>query len=345
MLAAVFQGIEKIGVEKVADPTILHPLDIIVRTEAIAICGSDLHVYFGREQGLDHGTVMGHEFVGEVVARGAGVRRMALHARVMVPFTTSCGHCHYCRSGLTARCVEGELFGWVQEGRGLHGGQATFVRVPWADTTAVPLNEVTAEQGLLLGDILSTGYHCARQGLQPGLRRAILIGYGPVGMMVAASARYLGVEELLVIDADAHRRQMAVDHGFQAFAPQDQAQVLDIFQGLGSQVVLEAVGGTGLQALAYDLVSAGGVISSVGVHTAEHFAFSPVQAYDKNITYRSGRCPARYYMPLLQRLVREEKLPVPAVFSHTFPLRAAPEAYHLFAHRPEPVMKILLQND
>lgn len=344
MLAAVFQGIEKIGVEQVSDPVIRQPEDIIVRTEATAICGSDLHVYFGRERGLDPGTVMGHEFVGEVVATGRAVRRIPLHARVMVPFTTSCGQCHYCRKGLTARCLQGQLFGWVQDGRGLHGGQAAYVRVPWADTTAVPLNEVTAEQGLLLGDILSTGYHCARQGWHPGLRSAVLIGYGPVGMMVAACARYLGVEDLLVVDADLHRRQMAQDHGFRTAAPEDKESLQDQWQGQGSPVVLEAVGGTGPQALAYDLVQAGGVISSVGVHTTEHFAFSPVQAYDKNITYRSGRCPARYYMPLLQRLVREEKLKLPPVFSHTFPLQEAATAYHLFAHRSEPVMKIKLQH-
>ncbi len=342
MLAAVFQGIEKICVEQVPDPEILDPEDIIVRTEAMAICGSDLHVFFGRESGLDAGTVMGHEFVGEVVAKGKAVQRIPLRARVMVPFTTSCGRCDLCRRGLTARCLHGQLFGWVQNGRGLHGGQAGLVRVPHADTTVLPLHDLSARDGLLLGDILATGYHCARQGITPGMRQAILIGYGPVGMMVAASARYLGVEQLLVVDADIKRRRMALDHGFQAYAPEDKPQLLEHSLGLGYSAVLEAVGGPGPQSLAYDLVRAGGVISSVGVHTTEHFSFSPVQAYDKNITYRSGRCPARYYMPLLRRLLTEEKIRMPEVFSHTFPLNQAPEAYHLFAYRPEPVMKISL---
>ena len=162
--ALTFNGERDIRCESVHDPEIREASDVIVRIELAAICGSDLHVYHEREKGLDHGTVMGHEFVGEVVEAGAAAGNIAKGTRVLSPFSTSCGDCFYCRAGLTARCRRGELFGWVEKGRGLHGAQAQYVRVPLADGTLVPVpNEVSAEEALLLGDVLSTGYSCAKR--------------------------------------------------------------------------------------------------------------------------------------------------------------------------------------
>jgi len=123
--------------ESVPDPEIVETSDVIVRTRAAGLCGSDLHPYFGRERGIEPGTVMGHEVVGEVVEVGADVRSLSVGDRVVAPFTTSCGVCFYCRTGLTARCEQGQLFGWIQDGAGLHGCQAEAVRVPLADGTLV----------------------------------------------------------------------------------------------------------------------------------------------------------------------------------------------------------------
>ena len=141
MNAITFQDIESLAFEQAADPEIRDATDVIVRVQAAGLCGSDLHPYFGRERGLDPGTVMGHEFVGEVVAVGSEVQTLSLGARVVAPFTTSCGDCFYCGIGLTARCERGQLFGWVQDGVGLHGGQAELVRVPLADGTLVAVPE------------------------------------------------------------------------------------------------------------------------------------------------------------------------------------------------------------
>src|SRR5262245_44760367 len=135
MKAVTFQGIARVETSTVADPAIRSPEDVVVRNRVSAICGSDLHVYLGREKGIEPGTVMGHEFLGEVVEVGKNVKRLSPRDLVVSPFTTSCGDCFYCGKGLTCRCTRGELFGWIQDGRGLDGAQAEFVRVPLAEST------------------------------------------------------------------------------------------------------------------------------------------------------------------------------------------------------------------
>ncbi len=193
MRALTFRGIENIAFETVADPRIEVPTDAVIRIELSAICGSDLHPYFGRERGLDAGTVMGHEAVGQVVEVGADVKRLRPGDRVATPFTTNCGECFYCREGLTSRCTRGQLFGWVEGGRGLHGLQAEYARVPLADSTLVRLpDDVPSDIALLLGDVLSTGRFCADMaGVRDGGTYAV-IGLGPVGVMAVVAARERG---------------------------------------------------------------------------------------------------------------------------------------------------------
>ena len=130
MRALTFQGKRSVKLETVSDPELHAPTDVLVRIRLAGICGSDLHAYHEREKGLDHGTVMGHEFTGEVAEVGADVSGLRVGDRVAGPFTTNCGACFYCRKGLTCRCEKGELFGWVENGRGLQGTQAEWLRVP-----------------------------------------------------------------------------------------------------------------------------------------------------------------------------------------------------------------------
>ena len=143
------------------------------------ICGSDLHVYYGSETGLDHGTVMGHEFTGIVEEAGPDVKKFKKGARVLSPFTTSCGECFYCLTGLTCRCEKVNLFDLVEKGHGLHGAQAGYIRVPIADSTLLPLStDLSEKKGLLLGDVFSTGYFCAdNAGIKPNNVYAV-IGLG-----------------------------------------------------------------------------------------------------------------------------------------------------------------------
>ena len=133
MKALTFRKVNELCYEDVPDPAILQPTDAIVEVDICGVCGSDLHVLEGRETGIDSGTVFGHEFSGRVVETGSNVKRFTSGDRVCGPFTTNCGNCEACRSGLTSRCRHGELFGWVSQGRGLHGTHAELLRVPFAD--------------------------------------------------------------------------------------------------------------------------------------------------------------------------------------------------------------------
>ena len=210
MQALIFGGIETVLYQKVPDPKILDPTDAIVRITLSGICGSDLHVYHGRETGIDEGTVMGHEFVGTVVETGNAVKKFYKGSRVLSPFTTSCGACFYCRLGLTCRCIKGNLFGWVQQGHGLQGAQADFIRVPLADSTLLPLsNDLSEEKGLLLGDVFSTGFFCAENASINSKGSYVVIGCGPVGLMAIVAAKHLGAGKLFAVDFVPERLKKA----------------------------------------------------------------------------------------------------------------------------------------
>jgi threonine dehydrogenase-like Zn-dependent dehydrogenase len=346
MRALTYQGVRRIAYETVPDPSIVEPGDAVVAVRASAVCGSDLHVYHGRETGLDAGTVMGHEFTGEVVAVGRSVTTLQVGQRVMSPFSTSCGACFYCRAGLTARCSAGQLFGWVERGAGLHGAQAEFVRVPLADATLIACpDEVDDAAALLVGDVLATGFHAARQAdVVPG-GSYVVLGCGPVGLMAVVAARHLGAEALYAVDDVPERLALAERFGATALDRRQvdvPAFVREATGGRGADGVLEAVGSEAAARLAFDLVRPGGTISIVGVHHEARFAFSPGEAYDKNLTVRIGRCPARHYMEALLPLAATLRPDLAAIFTHRQPLSAGPAAYELFAGHVDGCVKVLL---
>lgn len=345
MKALVFESVGRIGHAMVPDPEIQEPGDVIVRVEAAAVCGSDLHVYRGLEAGLDAGTVMGHEFAGEVVEVGAGVVRFRPGDRVVSPFTTSCGDCFYCRAGLTARCVRGQLFGWVEKGRGLHGAQAELVRVPLADTTLVLIPEGTpAETALFAGDILATGWFGAESaGAGPG-RSVAVVGCGPVGLMAVLAARELGAERVFALDALPERLALAELWGAEPIDVRGDAAaaIREATGGRGTDAAVEAVGSPQATRLAFDLVRPGGTIGAVGVHTEPHLAIAPGEVYDKNLTYRAGRAPARAYMERLLPLIRSGRYDLAALISHRLPLAEGPRAYDLFDRKLEGCTKVVL---
>ncbi len=332
MRALVFEGVGRIGVATVPDPSLVEPTDVIVRTEVAGLCGSDLHVYRGREVGLDPGTPMGHELLGEIVEVGAAVRRFAVGDRVVSPFSTACGDCFYCRHELPSRCSRGQLFGWIEAGRGLAGCQAELVRVPLADSTLVGApRELPAEEALLVGDVLATGWFAAANGgVAPGASVAI-VGCGAVGVCAAGAARELGAAFVLGIDPAPDRRRLAERFGAESSAPDGAvARALEATEGRGVDVVIEAVGSPQATTLGYELVRPGGTLSVVGVHAEPALAISPGAIYDKNLTYRSGRCPARALMERLLPLVAARRLPLGELVSHRLPLAEGPAAYAAF---------------
>ena len=290
---------------------------------------------------------MGHEFVGEIVEAGPEVDRFAVGDRVVSPFTTSCGRCFYCQAGLTCRCSHGQLFGWVAGGEGLQGAQAELVRVPLADSTLVGVPpDLQAEEALFTGDILSTGFFCAdAAGIEPGSVVAVL-GCGPVGLMAVLGAKERGAGKIFAVDSISERLGLAEEWGALGvnFREVDPVAVLrEATHGRGADRVLEVVGTPAATRLAVDLSRPGGTISAAGVHTEQRFSFSPVEAYDKNLTYTAGRCPARHYMDRLLQLLRTRKYDLSSLISHRLTLAEGPRGYEIFSGKLEGCTKVLLQ--
>jgi threonine dehydrogenase-like Zn-dependent dehydrogenase len=289
---------------------------------------------------------MGHELAGVVVAVGEDVTGLRPGDRVVSPFTTACGRCFFCRRGLTSRCDQGQLLGWRNEGRGLHGAQAELVRVPLADTTLVGVPEATPlEIALLAGDVLATGWYAADRCGAPRDGLVVVVGCGAVGLCAVLALRELGVERVLAVDLVDSRLAMAESLGAVTLrlAPDVVGAVREATEGRGADAVVEAVGSESAARLALEVVRAGGTISTVGVHTEARMAFSPAEAYDRNLTYRAGRCPARAY---LDRLV--PRLPglagrLRGIVSHRLPLTEATAAYRSFGSREEGWTKVVFE--
>ncbi|MFM1874169.1 MAG: 2-deoxy-scyllo-inosamine dehydrogenase [Planctomycetota bacterium] len=345
MLAVTFAAPFAVDCRSVAEPKIEDPRDAIVAVDASAICGSDLHVFRGVERGLDPGTILGHEFVGTIAEVGPGVEHLRIGMRVASPFSASCGSCWFCRRDLTCRCEHSALFGWVAQGAGLHGAQAERVRVPFADTTLVPLaDHVTAEHALLAGDVLSTGLFAADLGAIQTDDVVVVLGCGPVGICAAVGAKARGARAVIAVDRIAERLDFARAHGAApAHLDEDlEAVVRRATDGRGADVVIEAVGYADATALAWRLVRPGGTISVPGVHNEPQFALTPGQIYDKNLTYRSGRAPARAYLERALTLLARGEHRLEGLFSHRLALAEAAAGYAMFDARRDGCTKVLL---
>lgn len=344
MKALTFTDIEKISYETIADPEILDAGDVIVKVSHCSICGSDLHVFHGREKGIEPHTAMGHEFVGEIAETGKSVKTLKVGDKVMSPFSVSCGECYFCRIGLTARCIKSQLFGWIEKGKGLHGGQSQYVRVPLAESTLQKIpDDINAEQALLLGDVLSTGYFCAHQAEIKPKNSYAVIGCGPVGLMAICGAIAQGAEKVIAIDSIEARLKMAETFGAKPVHSKDAIHATrELTSGIGMDAVMDAVGSGPASRLAYDVVRPGGIISVVGVCNDANFSFSPVEAYNKNITYKVGRCPARFYMDKLIPIVQQKKFPITSIFTHRLKLHEGVHAYDVFANKKDGCVKIVL---
>ena len=346
MHGVCFRAPGTVAWEEVADPRIEHPTDAVVGVEIAGLCGSDLHPFFGREAGLDAGTVMGHEFVGHVLEVGPDVRTIRPGDRVFAPFSTSCGQCAACTRGLTSRCERGQLFGWISKGVGLHGGQAERVRVPLADGTLkrVPAG-LSPEAALLLGDNFSTACYCADLAHIHPDGVTVVIGCGSVGLLGILAARMHGASTIVAVDPVAERRARAAELGATAFepGPDTVAAIAAMTDGRGADSVMEFVGLPAAQRLAWEVLRPGGAMAVIGCHCTPGFAFSPAEAYDKNLTYRTGRCPARHYMELMTERVLDEMPHIAQVVTHRFAPSDCVHAYDVFAHQRDGCIKAVFE--
>jgi alcohol dehydrogenase len=337
------------------DPSIEAPTDAIVAVRAAGLCGSDLHPYLGREPARP-GVVPGHEAVGEVVAVGGDTTEVAIGDRVLVPFTTCCGTCPPCRRGLTARCLRGQLFGWGDPDRpdapALQGGQAELLRVPLAGSTLLPvpdgLDDATA---VLLTDNLPTAWEAvARAAPEPGAP-LVVVGLGAVGLCAVVAAAHAGASPIVAVDPVADRRERGARLGAIVAAPEDAPEVVRtaLAEGGPGATLLSAVDAAGTlsaQRLAFDLLGPGATLSVIAVPTDQRFAFTPPEAYDRNVAVRVGRASVRdTLVRLLPRVATGAvRVPTEVVVTHLdVPLDAGPELYRRFAAREGGLVKAVFR--
>lgn len=287
MRAVVYNGPGVVALVDLPSPSIQAPTDAIVKVDLAGICGTDLHVVRGDFPGIEPGTVIGHEFVGEVVETGHDVRRVRQGDRVMSSDFTACGHCAWCDRGHHWHCRDRAFFGvGASFGPPLAGAQAEFVRVPHADTTLGLLPDgCSPEAALLMGDNLATAWVAVeRARVEPG-ESVVVIGGGAVGQLAALSAQSVGAGVVVVIEPNAARRTFAQAHGSLASLPDEAVSLVRrSTREAGADVVIEAVGGKGPMDLAVDIAAPAGRIVSVGIHTAEHWTFPVARAFRAELT-------------------------------------------------------------
>jgi threonine dehydrogenase-like Zn-dependent dehydrogenase len=390
MKANCWMGRNEVEVVDVPDPTILNARDAIVKVTSTAICGSDLHLVDGYVPTMQKGDVLGHEFMGEVVETGPGVaaERLSVGDRVVVPFPIACGACAACLAELYSCCENtnpnagiaekmfghplGGIFGYSHLTGGFAGGQAQYVRVPFADVGPLRIDsDLADEQVLFLSDILPTGFMGAEMcDIQSGDIVAVW-GAGPVGQFAMDSARLLGAEQVIAIDDNPARLLMAEQAGHLPLNFADgsvRERLLELTGGRGPDRCIDAVG---MEAHndswvldTYDKVKqatrmeterphalreaimccrSGGVVSVIGVYGGFMDKFPAGSWMNRSITLRTGQCHVqRYMIPLLRHIERGALDPV-RIITHQMPLADAVKGYDIFKNKKDSCVKVVLK--
>lgn len=384
MKALVFHAPKKITVDNVPDPRLEATTDALIRVTSTSICGSDLHIYngfFPQRQPL----VMGHEFMGVVLEVGKDVKNLKPGDRVVVPFCIACGRCWFCEHDLTPHCETtnranygpegglltqkgGGLFGYTDMYGGYPGGQAQYVRVPFADFGPRKVPEsVSDEQVLFLSDIFPTGYLAVDWAKPKDGDCVVVLGCGPVGIMAMKSAWLRGAGRVIGVDLERYRLQRASEAAKAEvlnLGVDDVAEVVrDMTGGRGADVVIDAVGleahRTPLQKLsnvmhlqagsmdavrtAIRTVRRGGTISIVGVYGAPYDNFPLGQLFDKGIGLKMGQAPVHAVIDRLLEYVIDGRVKLDDVISHRMPLEDGPKAYELFNRKQDDCVKVVLR--
>lgn len=334
MKAVVLHEPGELGVVEVADPAILQPGDAIVSVRATAICGADLFPFHGLTPGFEMGTILGHEFAGEVVEVGSGVTSVRPGDRVVNASMISDGTCASCRAGRVTQCEGRSLFGYSGVYPRLDGGQAELVRVPHADRALQKLpDEVSDEAAVFLADILPTGQAAVvRAGVAEG-DVVVVVGCGPVGLMAILCARGTA-GRLLAVDGVPARRELAERLGAEAVTPEEAMDVVaSATGGLGADVVIEAAGSPGALDASLRLARGRGTVSVVGAHFEPDYPLDNGLMFERELTLRfSIGDPTADGRLLLERIADGELDPT-SIVTHRMPLTEAAEAYRLFDAR------------
>lgn len=388
MKALCWLGKHEVGIRSVKDPTILNPHDAIIKVTTAAICGSDLHLYDGYIPSMKKGDILGHETMGEVVEIGPLVTKIKVGDRIVIPFDIGCGKCHHCEIEEYSACdntnpnaviaeklygaTGAGLFGYSHIYGGYAGGQAEYIRVPFADTNSLVIpNGIADEKVLFLSDIFPTGYMAAENcNIKPGDTVAIW-GAGPVGQMALRSARLLGAERVICIDHYEGRLKMAEAGGAHTINFDSTEAVLDELRfltgGRGPDSCIDAVGmeahghtitasidrvkaAVGLATdrpdvlrQAIQVCKKGGTISIPGVYGGFLDMIPFGAAFGKGLTFKMGQTHTQKYMkPLLNKILNDEIDPS-VIITHRVLIDDAAQAYRTFSDKKDECIKVVLK--
>lgn len=335
MRAVVFVGNGEVSVESVTHPAIADPGDAVVRVRRAAVCGTDLHTVAHAEH-VPRGTVLGHEFAGDVVEVGPAVTGHRVGDRVVGADFTACGRCWWCRRGDHWECADRRFFGTgAAFGPALAGAQAELVRVPFADTVLRPVPaDVDLDAAVFLGDTLATGYAAVRRcGLTPG-DTVVVIGGGPVGQLTSLAAQACGAGIVVVVEPVDERRELAVRQGALGSVPDGTRQLVDeVTDGRGADAVIDAIGGPRGLETAFALVRRRGTIVSVGVHADPPWPLPVAAAFADELTLRFAIGDVMRDGDALVGLLRSGAVDPTVVASETVGLDGVPDAYRRMAQR------------
>lgn len=389
MRALCWYGKEKVRVDTVPDPIIEDPGDAIIKITSTAICGSDLHLYDGYMPTMQKGDILGHEPMGEVVEVGPAVRKLQVGDRVVVPFPIACGQCFFCKKGLFSACDTSNpnadlarkamghspagIFGYSHMLGGFSGGQAEYLRVPFADVGPIKVPpSLSDEQVLFLSDIFPTGYMAAENcQMEPGDTIAIW-GCGPVGQFAIQSVWMLGAGRVIAIDWVPERLEMAEEHGDAETINFEEENVyerlMEMTNGRGPDRCIDAVGaeahGTGAMDARIDKVKAavrlttdrahalreaiyccrkGGTISMPGVYIGFPDKIPVGALMNKGLTIKTGQTHVQRYMEPLLRKIEQGEIDPSFVITHRLSLDDAPEGYRKFRDKEDNCIKVVLK--
>ncbi|MBF6624938.1 MAG: glutathione-dependent formaldehyde dehydrogenase [Pseudomonas stutzeri] len=372
----------------VPDPSIEDPRDAIIKVSSCAICGSDLHLYDGFMPGMKHGDIMGHEFMGEVMEVGSGNKKLKVGDRVVVPFTIICGECEQCRRGNFSVCertnrnkdiadkmfghTTAGLFGYTHLTGGYAGGQAEYVRVPYADVGPVVIPEgMTDEQVLFLGDILPTGWQAAAQcDIQPTDTVAVW-GAGPVGQFAIRSAIMMGAEQVVCIDNVPERLSMARAGGAITINFDEESvleRLSELTRGKGPEKCIDSVGMEAHAARSIDsmydrakqalmletdrphvlremiyVCRPAGILSIPGVYGGLIDKVPFGAAMNKGLTFRMGQTHVNRWTDDLLKRIQEGQIDPTFVITHSVGLEQGPEMYKTFRDKQDGCIKVILK--
>ncbi|MDF2672195.1 MAG: glutathione-dependent formaldehyde dehydrogenase [Clostridiales bacterium] len=375
MKAIVYEDIKDVKVKKVGDPKIINSDDMILKVTSTAICGSDLHLVHGMVPNMPKGFILGHETMGIVEEVGPGVKRVKKGDRVIVPFPVACGHCWQCEHDNWSQCDNsnangevGGILGYSKTYGGYDGGQAEYLRVPYANVGPfhVP-EELTDEQVLFLTDILPTSYWGVDiGGVKPG-DTVVVLGCGPVGLLAQKWAAFKGAKRIIAVDYINYRLEHAKKHnGVEVLNFQDYDNtgeyIKEITHG-GADVVIDCVGMDGkmtviemvetalkLQGgsksaieIATQAVRKCGTVVLVGVYGMRYNNFPLGDFFARNITLKMGQCPAHAYVTPILDLIKAGKFDATDIITHKIPLDKGEHAYEIFDEKKDNCIKVILK--